>query len=183
MNKDLGLPPKAERPVCLVRQAAERRDGQRQRQHVAHQSHVRRFFNVRIRQSACRLTGEGKGDGRVKREGAPSDCLVMHVTCTTLTERSVPPFIIPGWKAQLSSRRPRQRPSERRAGADAHAPARCQVTQIDHMAAEPTHGPHHPCSSSSWLGARGPLLASGRSSTAEVLLSRGLLQSRLSGGD
>ena len=31
--------------------------------------------------------------------------------------------------------------------------------QIDHMATEPTHGPHHPCSSSSWLGARGPLLA------------------------
>ena len=31
--------------------------------------------------------------------------------------------------------------------------------QIDHMAAEPTHGPHHPCSSSSWLGARGPFLA------------------------
>ena len=30
--------------------------------------------------------------------------------------------------------------------------------QIDHMAAEPTHGPHHPCSSSSWLGARGPFL-------------------------
>ena len=33
--------------------------------------------------------------------------------------------------------------------------------QIDHMAAEPTHGPHHPCSSSSWLGARGPFLAIG----------------------
>ena len=31
--------------------------------------------------------------------------------------------------------------------------------QIDHMAAEPTHGPHHPCSSTSWLGARGRLLA------------------------
>ena len=31
--------------------------------------------------------------------------------------------------------------------------------QIDHMAAEPTHGPHHPCSSSSGLGARGPFLA------------------------
>ena len=31
--------------------------------------------------------------------------------------------------------------------------------QIDHMAAEPTHGPHHSCSSSSWLGARGPFLA------------------------
>ena len=31
--------------------------------------------------------------------------------------------------------------------------------QIDHVAAEPTHGPHHPCSSSSWLGARGPFLA------------------------
>ena len=31
--------------------------------------------------------------------------------------------------------------------------------QIDHMAAEPTHGPHQPCSSSSWLGARGPSLA------------------------
>ena len=33
--------------------------------------------------------------------------------------------------------------------------------QIDHMAAEPTHGPHHPCTSSSRLGARGPLLAIG----------------------
>ena len=33
--------------------------------------------------------------------------------------------------------------------------------QIDHMAADPTHGPHHTCSSSSWLGARGPLLAIG----------------------
>ena len=33
--------------------------------------------------------------------------------------------------------------------------------QIDHMAAEPTHGPHRPCSSSSWLGARGPFLAIG----------------------
>ena len=33
--------------------------------------------------------------------------------------------------------------------------------QIDHMAAEPTHGPHHPSSSSSWLGAGGPLLAIG----------------------
>ena len=32
--------------------------------------------------------------------------------------------------------------------------------QIDHMAAEPTHGPHHKCSSSSWLGARGPDIAS-----------------------
>ena len=31
--------------------------------------------------------------------------------------------------------------------------------QIDHMAAEPAHGPHYPCSSSSWLGARGPFLA------------------------
>ena len=31
--------------------------------------------------------------------------------------------------------------------------------QIDHMAAEHTHGPHHPCTSSSWLGARGTLLA------------------------
>ena len=31
--------------------------------------------------------------------------------------------------------------------------------QIDHMAAEPTHGPHHPCTSSSRLGARGTLLA------------------------
>ena len=30
--------------------------------------------------------------------------------------------------------------------------------QIDHMAAEPTHGPHHPCTSSSRLGARGTLL-------------------------
>ena len=28
--------------------------------------------------------------------------------------------------------------------------------QIDHMAAEPTHGPHHPFTSSSWLRARGP---------------------------
>ena len=27
--------------------------------------------------------------------------------------------------------------------------------QIDHMAAEPIHGTHHPCSSSSWLGASG----------------------------
>ena len=33
--------------------------------------------------------------------------------------------------------------------------------QIDHMAAEPTHGPHHPCTSSSRLGARGTLLAIG----------------------
>ena len=33
--------------------------------------------------------------------------------------------------------------------------------QIDHMAAEHTHGPHHPCTSSRWLGARGPLLAIG----------------------
>ena len=40
--------------------------------------------------------------------------------------------------------------------------------QIDHMAAEPTHGPHHPCSSSSWLGARGPFLA-----IANVLLDGG----------
>ena len=31
--------------------------------------------------------------------------------------------------------------------------------QIDHMADEPTHGPHHPCTSSSRLGARGTLLA------------------------
>ena len=31
--------------------------------------------------------------------------------------------------------------------------------QIDHMAAEPIHEPHHPCSSSSWLGAKGPFLA------------------------
>ena len=31
--------------------------------------------------------------------------------------------------------------------------------QIDHMAAEHTHGPHHPCTSSSRLGARGTLLA------------------------
>ena len=30
--------------------------------------------------------------------------------------------------------------------------------QIDHMAAEPTHGPHHPCTSSSRLGARGTLI-------------------------
>ena len=33
--------------------------------------------------------------------------------------------------------------------------------QIDHMAAEPTHGPHHPCTSSSRLGARGTLLPIG----------------------
>ena len=33
--------------------------------------------------------------------------------------------------------------------------------QTDHMAAEPTHGPHHPCTSSSWLGASGPFLAIG----------------------
>ena len=33
--------------------------------------------------------------------------------------------------------------------------------QLDHMAAEPTHGPHQPCTSSSWLGARGTLLAIG----------------------
>ena len=33
--------------------------------------------------------------------------------------------------------------------------------QIDHMAAEPTHGPHHPCTSSSRLGAEGTLLAIG----------------------
>ena len=33
--------------------------------------------------------------------------------------------------------------------------------QIDHMAAESTHWPHHPCTSSSWLGARGTLLAIG----------------------
>ena len=31
--------------------------------------------------------------------------------------------------------------------------------QIDHMAAEHTHGPHQPCTSSSWLGARDILLA------------------------
>ena len=31
--------------------------------------------------------------------------------------------------------------------------------QIDHMAAEHTHGPHHTCTSSSRLGARGTLLA------------------------
>ena len=31
--------------------------------------------------------------------------------------------------------------------------------QIDHMAAELIHGPHHPCSISSWLRARGTLLA------------------------
>ena len=45
---------------------------------------------------------------------------------------------------------------------------KCRVTlllrdvdcgQTDHMAAEPTHGPHHSCSSSSWLGAGGPFLA------------------------
>ena len=36
--------------------------------------------------------------------------------------------------------------------------------QIDHMAAEPTHGPHHPCTSSSRLGARGTLLASANGS-------------------
>ena len=33
--------------------------------------------------------------------------------------------------------------------------------QIDHMAAEPTHGPHHSCSSSSWLGASDPFLGIG----------------------
>ena len=34
--------------------------------------------------------------------------------------------------------------------------------QTDHiMAAEPTHGPHHPCTSSSWLGTSGPFLAIG----------------------
>ena len=33
--------------------------------------------------------------------------------------------------------------------------------QIDHKAAEPTHGPHQPCTSSSWLGVRGTLLAVG----------------------
>ena len=33
--------------------------------------------------------------------------------------------------------------------------------QIDHMAAEHTHGPHHPCTSSRWPGARGPFLAIG----------------------
>ena len=31
--------------------------------------------------------------------------------------------------------------------------------QIDHMAAKPTHGPHHSCSSSSWLGASDRFLA------------------------
>ena len=31
--------------------------------------------------------------------------------------------------------------------------------QTDHVAAESTHGPHHSWSSSSWLGARGPFLA------------------------
>jgi len=33
------------------------------------------------------------------------------------------------------------------------------LDEIDHMAAEPTHGPHHSCSSSSWLGASDPFLA------------------------
>ena len=34
--------------------------------------------------------------------------------------------------------------------------------QTDHiMAAEPTHGPHHPCTSSSWLGTSGLFLAIG----------------------
>ena len=33
--------------------------------------------------------------------------------------------------------------------------------QIDHMAAEHTHRPHQPCTSSSWLGVRGTLLAVG----------------------
>ena len=42
--------------------------------------------------------------------------------------------------------------------------------QIDHMAAEPTHGPHHPCSSSSWLGAGGPCLP-----IANVSLAGGML--------
>ena len=35
------------------------------------------------------------------------------------------------------------------------------LDQFDHMAAEPTHGPHHSCSSSSWLGASDPFLAIG----------------------
>ena len=43
--------------------------------------------------------------------------------------------------------------------------------QIDHMAAEPTHGPHHPCTSSSRLGARGTLLA-----IANVSLPGGSMQ-------
>ena len=42
--------------------------------------------------------------------------------------------------------------------------------QIDHMAAEPTHGPHHPCTSSSWLGDRGTLLAIGNVSLIFVVL-------------
>ena len=41
--------------------------------------------------------------------------------------------------------------------------------QIDHMAAEPTHGPHHPCTSSSRLGARGTLLAIAMSICPEVV--------------
>ena len=51
--------------------------------------------------------------------------------------------------------------------------------QIDHMAAEPTHGPHHPCTSSSRLGARGTLLAianvslNGGSSTWEHVTTAG----------
>ena len=31
--------------------------------------------------------------------------------------------------------------------------------QIDHVAAEPIHGIHHPCNSSSWLGASARMLA------------------------
>ena len=38
--------------------------------------------------------------------------------------------------------------------------------QIDHMAAEPTRGPHHPCTSLSWLRARGTLVAIGNVSLA-----------------
>ena len=54
--------------------------------------------------------------------------------------------------------------------------------QIDHMAAEPTHGPHHPCTSSSRLGARGTLLpianlqlAGGSSSYSSRMASTQLL--------
>ena len=49
--------------------------------------------------------------------------------------------------------------------------------QIDHMAAEPTHGPHHPCTSSSRLGARGTLLA-----IANVSLDGGSRDLPLGGG-
>ena len=42
--------------------------------------------------------------------------------------------------------------------------------QNGHMAAEHTYGPHHPCTSSSWLGARGTLLAIGHVSLIFVVL-------------